>query len=82
MPQNPPFRAQLAALLAYRRSLLLGFSIALMALTIYFVMSRSDERTLQLLLATQNRGLLLSAALLVFVQNVVAGERWRTVLAA
>src|SRR5215831_7784498 len=82
MPQNPPFRAQLAALLAYRRSLLLGFSIALMALTIYFVMSRSDERTLQLLLATQNRSLLFSAALLVFVQNVVAGERWRTVLAA
>ena len=66
----------------YRRWLALGFSLALTAATLYFVLRGIDQQVLQHLLATQNRSLLLAAAIFLLLQIVLAGERWRTILSA
>jgi len=60
----------------------LGFSLALTAATLYFVLRGIDQQVLQHLLETQNRSLLLAAAIFLLLQIVLAGERWRTILSA
>jgi uncharacterized protein (TIRG00374 family) len=60
----------------------LGFSLALTAATLYFVLRGIDQQVLQHLLATQNRSLPFAAAVFLLLQIVLAGERWRTILSA
>jgi uncharacterized membrane protein YbhN (UPF0104 family) len=75
--QDLPTRSQ-----TRRRWLVLGFSLALTAATLYFVFRGTDERILQQLLAVQNRSLLAGAAFFVLLQIFFGGERWRAILSA
>jgi hypothetical protein len=70
----------MAGLRALRRWLVLGLSLALTAITLYFVLRGVEAQSLRRLLTTQNRGLLIAAAAFVLLQNLIAGERWRAIL--
>lgn len=61
---------------------MLGLSIALTAVTLYFVFRGIDRRVLVRLLSEQDRSLLLAAGALVLLQIGFGAERWRTILAA
>ena len=63
-----------------RRWVVSGFSLALTAATLYFVLHGIDEQALHRLAATQNRSLLVAGAVFILLQICLAGERWRAVL--
>jgi glycosyltransferase 2 family protein len=65
-----------------RRWLALAFSFALTAVTLFFVFRGIDKQVFARLLATQNRGLLVVAAIFFFLQIILGGERWRSILCA
>ena len=66
-----------------RRSwVVLGFSLALTTVTLYFIFRGIDRRFLARLLATQDRSLLGIAAFFILLQIGLAGERWRAILSA
>src|SRR5579862_2647787 len=67
---------------AHRHWLALGFSVALTAVTLFFVFRGIDRATFARLLATQDRGWLAVAALFFLTQIVFGGERWRSILCA
>ena len=60
-----------------RRWVASGFSLALTAATLYFVLHGIDEQALHRLAATQNRSLLVAGAVFILLQICLAGERWR-----
>jgi glycosyltransferase 2 family protein len=60
----------------------LALSVALTALTLYFVFRGVDGQVLQRLLARQDRALLMGAGALILVQIGFGAERWRAILAA
>jgi uncharacterized membrane protein YbhN (UPF0104 family) len=64
-----------------RHWLVLGFSIALTTLTLYFVFRGIDRQVFVRLLATQDRRLLGAAAVFILLQIGFACERWRAILA-
>lgn len=66
----------------HRRWLTFGFSLALTAATLYFVFRGTDRQVLQQLLARQDRRLLGGAAILIVLQILFGGERWRAILSA
>jgi glycosyltransferase 2 family protein len=61
---------------------MLGLSLALTTLTLYFVLRGTDRHVLEQLLTTQNRTLLVAAAALIVLQINLGGARWGTVLSA
>jgi glycosyltransferase 2 family protein len=61
---------------------LLGLSLALTVLTLFFVFRGVDKQALQKFLAQQHEPMLLAAAFLLLIQIGSAGERWRAVLSA
>jgi uncharacterized membrane protein YbhN (UPF0104 family) len=65
-----------------RSSLALAFSLALTAVTLYFVFRGVDRQTFTRLITTQSRGLLIASAFLLFVQIILGGARWGTILSA
>ena len=65
-----------------RRWVASGFSLALTAATLYFVLHGIDEQALHRLAATQNRSLLVAGAVFILLQICLAGERWRAILSA
>jgi hypothetical protein len=66
----------------HRHWLALGFSIALTAVTLFFVFRGIDRQAFARLLATQDRGWLAVAAIFFLTQIFLGGERWRTILCA
>jgi len=60
----------------------LGFSLVLTIITLYFVFRGIDERIFATLLKTQDRGLLVAAAFFILLQIFFGGERWRAILSA
>jgi glycosyltransferase 2 family protein len=67
---------------ARRKWLVLGGSIILTAVTLYFVFRGIDGRMFQRLMVMQNRGLLAGAAFFLLMQIAFGGERWRAILTA
>ena len=65
---------------AHRRWLALGFSFAFTTVTLIFVFRGIDKEGFARLLAAQSRGLLAAAAVFIFLQIVLGGERWRSIL--
>jgi glycosyltransferase 2 family protein len=65
-----------------RHWLTFGLSLALSAIVLYFIFQRVDRHLLLQLLETQNHGLLVAAALLILVQIILSGERWRAILSS
>jgi len=65
-----------------RRLLVLAFSIALTAVTLYFVFRGVDRQMFARLITTQNRSLLVAAAALIVLQIILGGGRWGTILSA
>jgi glycosyltransferase 2 family protein len=65
-----------------RRWLLLGLSLGLTAVTLYFVFRGIDREIFARLLATQNRSLLVAAAFLILLQINFGGARWGAILSA
>jgi hypothetical protein len=65
-----------------RRSLTLGLSLTLSAVVLYFVFRKIDGHLLRRLFEMQDHGLLLAAAVLILLQIVFGGERWRAILSA
>jgi glycosyltransferase 2 family protein len=65
-----------------RHWLMLGLSLALTTLTLYFVFRGMDRQILGRLLTTQNSGFLVAAAALIVLQILLGGIRWGTVLSA
>ncbi len=63
-----------------RHGLTLGLSLALSAVVLYFVFQKIDGHLLRRLFETQDRGLLLAAAVFILLQIVFGGERWRAIL--
>lgn len=61
---------------------MLGLSLALTTLTLYFVLRGIDRRVLSQLLTGQNGSLLAAAAILIVLQIALGGVRWRTVFSA
>jgi glycosyltransferase 2 family protein len=61
---------------------MLGLSLALTTLTLYFVLRGLDRRVLSQLLTAQHGDLLAAAAILILLQIVLGGLRWGTVLSA
>ena len=59
-----------------------GLSLALSAVVLYFIFQRVDGRLLRQLLEKQSHGLLIAAALFIFLQIIFGGERWRAILSA
>jgi uncharacterized protein (TIRG00374 family) len=66
----------------HRHWLALGFSFALTAVTLFFVFRGIDRQAFARLLATQDRGWLAIAAVLLLTQIFLGGERWRSILCA
>ena len=75
--QDPTARAQ-----TKRRWVALGFSLALTAATLYFVLHGIDEQALHRLAGRQSRSLLVGGAVFILLQICLAGERWRAILSA
>jgi uncharacterized protein (TIRG00374 family) len=75
--QNSTLRPQ-----THRHWLALGFSVALTAVTLLFVFRGIDRQVFARLLATQDRGWLAVAAVLLLTQIFLGGERWRSILCA
>jgi glycosyltransferase 2 family protein len=71
-----------ARLHSHRHWLMLGLSLALTTLTLYFVLRGTDRHVLEQLLTAQNRTLLVAAAALIVLQINLGGVRWGTVLSA
>jgi glycosyltransferase 2 family protein len=67
-------------LILHRRWLILGLSLALTILTLYFVFRGIDRRVFERLITTQNPALLIAAALLNLLQISLGGIRWGTIL--
>jgi glycosyltransferase 2 family protein len=67
-------------LILHRRWLILGLSLALTTLTLYFVFRGIDRRMFERLITTQNPTLLIAAALLNLLQIGLGGVRWGTIL--
>ena len=67
---------------AIRQWLTFGLSFVLSVVVLYFVFRRVDGRILRQLFETQDRGLLIAAALLIVLQIILGGERWRAILSA
>ena len=65
-----------------RHWLMLGVSLALTTLTLYFVFRGVDRHVLARLLTAQNSNLLVAAAALIVLQINLGGVRWGTVLSA
>jgi glycosyltransferase 2 family protein len=65
-----------------RHWLMLGVSLALTTLTLYFVFRGIDHHVLARLLTAQNSDLLVAAAALIVLQINLGGVRWGTVLSA
>jgi glycosyltransferase 2 family protein len=65
-----------------RRWLLLGCSVALTTITLYFVFRGIDRHVFGRLLTSQNGCLLAAAAALIVLQINLGGVRWGTVLSA
>jgi glycosyltransferase 2 family protein len=65
-----------------RRWLLLGCSVALTTITLYFVFRGIDRHVFGRLLTSQNGSLLAAAAALIVLQINLGGVRWGTVLSA
>ena len=65
-----------------RHWLMLGVSLALTTLTLYFVFRGIDRHVLARLLTAQNSNLLVAAAALIVLQINLGGVRWGTVLSA
>jgi glycosyltransferase 2 family protein len=65
-----------------RHWLMLGVSLALTTLTLYFVFRGIDRHVLARLLTAQNSSLLVAAAALIVLQINLGGIRWGTVLSA
>lgn len=57
-------------------------SFLLSAVVLCFVFQKVDSRILKQLFATQDRGLLIAAALFILLQIMLGGQRWRTILSA
>jgi len=66
----------------HRHWLALGFSVALTAVTLFFVFRGIDRQSFMRLLATQDRGWLAVAAVFLLTQIFLGGERWRSILCA
>ena len=66
----------------HRHWLALGFSLALTAVTLFFVFRGIDRQAFSHLLATQDRGWLAVAAVFLLMQILLGGERWRSILCA
>ncbi len=66
----------------HRHWLALGFSVALTAVTLFFVFRGIDRQAFAHLLATQDRGWLAVAAIFLLTQIFLGGERWRAILCA
>lgn len=66
----------------HRHWLALGFSVALTAVTLFFVFRGIDRQAFVRLLATQDRGWLAVAAAFLLTQIFLGGERWRSILCA
>ena len=54
----------------------------LSAVVLCFVFQKVDSHILKQLFETQDRGLLIAAALFILLQIMLGGERWRTILSA
>jgi hypothetical protein len=66
----------------HRHWLILGFSLALTIVTLYFVFRGIDRQAFARLLATQDRSLLAAAAFFILLQINLGAERWRAILSA
>jgi len=60
----------------------LGLSIALTIIALFFAFHGIDAHVFERLLATQDKGLLAAAAVFILLQIVLAAERWRAILSA
>ncbi len=67
---------------AIRQWLTFALSLLLSAVVLYFIFQKVDGRILRQLFETQNRALLIAAALLIVLQIILGGERWRAILSA
>lgn len=67
---------------AHRRAIALLFSLALSAVTLYFVFRGVDRQVLHQLLRRQHQLLLVAGSFFILLQIGLAGERWRAVLSA
>jgi uncharacterized membrane protein YbhN (UPF0104 family) len=67
---------------AHRRWLVLGFSLAFTAATLYVVFRGIDGRILRQLFAIQDRRLLAAATFFILLQIISGAERWRAFLSA
>ena len=66
----------------HRRWLVLGFSLGLTTVTLYFVFRGIDTGIFAQLLTRQDRGLLAAAVFFLLLQIALGGERWRAILSA
>jgi uncharacterized membrane protein YbhN (UPF0104 family) len=64
----------------HRRWLVLGFSLAFTAATLYVVFRGINGRILRQLFATQDRRLLAAATFFILLQIIFGAERWRAIL--
>ena len=67
---------------AHRHWLMLGISLALTTLTLYFALRGIDRHILENVLTAQNGNLLVAAAVLIALQINLGGMRWGTLLSA
>ena len=66
----------------HRRWLVLGFSLGLTTVTLYFVFRGIDTGIFAQLLTRQDRGLLAAAVFFLLLQIALGGERWRAIFSA
>jgi glycosyltransferase 2 family protein len=71
-----------ARLQIHRHWLMLGLSLALTTLTLYFALRGLDRHVLKDVLTAQNGNLLIAAAALIAVQINLGGMRWGTLISA
>jgi glycosyltransferase 2 family protein len=71
-----------ARLSIHRHWLMLGLSLALTTLTLYFALRGIDRHVLESVLTAQNGNLLAAAAALIAMQINLGGMRWGTLLSA
>ena len=76
------FQESTSRLQTHRHWLALGFSFALTAVTLFFVFRGIDRQAFARLLATQDRGWLAVAAIILLAQIFLGGERWRSIVCA